>query len=126
MNLEKNIILNTKILKSILGYLIKKILNLYKHSSISIVPSRWEEPFGRTAMESAAYGCATITSQKGGLLETFDNDLFLNKLSANEILKKISFLIKNPKKLKFYQKKNFNNPIHLIKNLVAFLDFCKN
>ena len=103
----------------------KKILDLYKHSSISIVPSRWEEPFGRTAMESAAYGCATITSQKGGLLETFDNDLFLNKLSANEILKKISFLIKNPKKLKFYQKKNFNNPIHLIKNLVAFLDSVK-
>ena len=102
-----------------------KILNLYKHSSISIVPSRWEEPFGRTAMESAAYGCATITSQKGGLLETFDNDLFLNKLNANEILKKISFLIKNPKKLKFYQRKNFDNPIHLIKNLVAFLDSVK-
>ena len=76
-------------------------------------------------MESAAYGCATITSQKGGLLETFDNDLFLNKLSVNEILKKISFLIKNPKKLKFYQRKNFDNPIHLIKNLVAFLDSVK-
>ena len=30
-----------------------KILDLYKKSSISVVPSRWEEPFGRTAMESA-------------------------------------------------------------------------
>ena len=55
----------------------KQILNLYKNSSISIVPSRWEEPFGRTAMESAAHGCATITSMRGGLIETFDNDLFL-------------------------------------------------
>ena len=55
----------------------KKILQLYRESSISVVPSRWEEPFGRTSMESAAHGCATITSQKGGLLETFDNDLFL-------------------------------------------------
>ena len=42
-------------------------------SSISIVPSMWEEPFGRTAMESAAYGNATIISNKGGLPETFKN-----------------------------------------------------
>ena len=27
-----------------------KILDLYKKSSISVVPSRWEEPFGRTAI----------------------------------------------------------------------------
>ena len=71
------------------------------------MPSRWEEPFGRTAMESAASGCATITSQKGGLLETFDNDLFLKNLSSKEIFSKINYLIKNPKKLKFYQIKNF-------------------
>ena len=53
----------------------EKILDLYKQSSISIVPSRWDEPFGRTSMESAAYGCAVITSNKGGLPETFKNDL---------------------------------------------------
>ena len=79
----------------------KQILNLYKNSSISIVPSRWEEPFGRTAMESAAHGCATITSMRGGLIETFDNDLFLKELSSNEIFKKIESLILFPKKLKF-------------------------
>ena len=49
----------------------EKILKLYDESSISVVPSRWEEPFGRTAMESAAYGCATITSNRGGLVETW-------------------------------------------------------
>ena len=37
-------------------------------------------PFGRTAMESAAYGCATIISNKGGLPETFNSDLILKKL----------------------------------------------
>tara|TARA_Y100001970_G_scaffold232976_1_gene290220 strand:+ start:305 stop:2404 length:2100 start_codon:yes stop_codon:yes gene_type:complete len=103
----------------------QKILNLYKSSSISVVPSRWEEPFGRTSMESAANGCATITSQKGGLLETFDNDLYLKELNSSEIFKKIQYLIKNPKKLRFYQFKNFNNPIHLIENLVSFLDSVK-
>ena len=103
----------------------KKILKLYDESSISVVPSRWEEPFGRTAMESAAYGCATITSQKGGLLETFDNDLYLNNLSSKDIFDKINYLISNPKKLKFYQIKNFNNPLHLINELVNFLDSVK-
>ena len=47
----------------------KKTLELYNSTSISIAPSFWLEPFGRTAMESAAHGCATITSKKGGLLE---------------------------------------------------------
>jgi glycosyltransferase involved in cell wall biosynthesis len=103
----------------------KKILDLYKNSSISVVPSRWEEPFGRTSMESAAYGCATITSMKGGLLETFNNDLYLKNLSSLEIYKKIEFLILNPKKLKKFQLKNFKNPIHLIENLVSFLDAVK-
>lgn len=103
----------------------KKILDLYKNSSISVVPSKWDEPFGRTAMESAAYGCATITSRKGGLPETFDNDLFLKDLTSNDIFKKINYLIKTPKKLNFYQKKNFNNPLHLIENLVNLLDSIK-
>ena len=103
----------------------KKILKLYNESSISVVPSRWEEPFGRTAMESAAYGCATITSQKGGLLETFDNDLYLNNLSSKDIFDKVDYLISNPKKLRFYQIKNFNNPQHLINELVNFLDSVK-
>ena len=31
-----------------------KILNLLKKSEISVVPSRWEEPFGRTALEASA------------------------------------------------------------------------
>ena len=103
----------------------KKILELYDLSSISVVPSRWEEPFGRTAMESAAHGCATITSQKGGLLETFDNDLFLKNLKSSDIFNQINLLIKNPKKLKFYQNKNFKKPLHLIENLVSFLDSVK-
>ncbi len=102
-----------------------KIMNLYKESSISVVPSRWEEPFGRTSMESAASGCATITSQKGGLMETFKNDLYLKNLSSSEIFRMIDFLIKNPKKLRYYQLRNFKNPVHLIENLVSFLDSIK-
>ena len=62
-----------------------KASQIYQNSSISVVPSRWEEPFGRTAMESSAHGCATITSNRGGLTETFNNNLVLNELTVNSI-----------------------------------------
>ena len=104
----------------------KSVLNLYNNSSISVVPSKWEEPFGRTAMESAAYGCATITSAKGGLPETFINEvLILKDLSQNGLFKIINSLIKNPKKLKNIQIKNFSNVIHKLDEQVHFIDSIK-
>ena len=102
-----------------------EILKLYNESSISIVPSRWEEPFGRTAMESAAYGCATITSNNGGLKETFKNQLILKKNSSNELYKEVDKLIKNKKFLKLIQNKNFNNVLHKLKDQVLKLDNVK-
>ena len=103
----------------------KKILNFYAKASISVVPSRWLEPFGRTAMESAAYGCATITSKNGGLPETFDNELFLERISSDEIYRLIYKLIKNPKLQRLIQKKNFLNVKHKIQNKVKQLDDLK-
>ncbi len=103
----------------------KKILKIYHNSSISVVPSRWEEPFGRTAMESSAHGCATITSNRGGLTETFKNDLVLSELTVNSIYKKIDYLIKNPKKLKKIQLNNFRNPLHLLSDTTNYLDSIK-
>ena len=59
----------------------EKTLNLYNETSISVAPSFWEEPFGRTAMEAASRGCATIISKKGGLIETIPNALYLSNLN---------------------------------------------
>ena len=103
----------------------RKILDLYKQSSISVVPSKWEEPFGRTSMESAAYGCATITSNKGGLTETFNNNLILKKLSSNEIFKIIEKLILNPKLLRTTMFENFKKPLHILDDLIALIDSIK-
>ena len=102
------------------------ILDYYKKASISIVPSRWLEPFGRTAMESAAYGCATITTRNGGLPETFNNELFLEKINDIELYKLIEKLIKNNIYRKRIQKKNFSNVINNINEKVSKLDEFKN
>ncbi len=37
------------------------------HVQISIVPSRWEEPFGLTSIESMAASCVTLVAHKGML-----------------------------------------------------------
>ena len=41
----------------------KYILNILKKVSISVVCSRWEEPFGRASLEACSRGCATIISK---------------------------------------------------------------
>ena len=103
-----------------------EILSLYDKSSISVVPSKWDEPFGRTAMESAAYGCATITSNNGGLSETFNNELYLKKTNSDELYKSINKLIIDKSFLKKIQKKNFSNVIHKLSKKVNKLDKIKN
>ena len=89
-----------------------KTLKLYDLTSISVVPSSWEEPFGRTAIEAASRGCATIISKRGGLIETVPNTIFLTQLNDKELYKKIEFLIRNKKIRKNMQINSYKNIFH--------------
>ena len=100
----------------------RKLLKFFEKSSISVVNPTWQEPFGRTAMESASRGCAVITSISGGLQETFKNNIILKKNNYFHLVKTIQFLIDNKKKLLSYQKQNFNNVIHDIEVKSKILD----
>ena len=62
-------------------------MNIYKKSTIAVVCSRWEEPFGRTSLEAASNGCAVIISNRGGLPETITNGIILKKLDVKNIYK---------------------------------------
>ena len=115
----------------------EKILNIYKKTSISVVCSRWDEPFGRAAMESSNYGCLTIITNKGGLPETSFAPVILKELIPASLIKLINFYIKNKNQLKKIQTYNFNNKkiniisevnkIDLIKNFKPFLyNYSKN
>ena len=77
-------------------------------------------------MESAAHGCATITSNKGGLTETFKNDLVLKSLNHIELFKIIKKLILDNELLKKIQRKNFLNVVHKLENKVNKIDRLKN
>ena len=106
----------------LLGFLShKKVLSLYKKSSIAVVCSRWEEPFGRTSLEAAANGCAVIISNKGGLPETVTNATIIKDLTVNELAAKISYLIDNKSIRLNFQKlsiKNFYLTHKFVTNLI--------
>ena len=106
-----------------LGYLThKEVLKFLNKSEIAVVPSRWEEPFGRTALESSSRGCATIISNRGGLPETTDNCIILKKLNSNELYKEIKKLILNKKYRNKLQNDGFNNIKHLTKENSLIID----
>ncbi len=85
------------------------ILNKLKEVSISIVPSKWDEPFGRSSLEAASRGCALILSNTGGLRETTNHSLVLSNLTDNDLYQKIDFLIKNKKFRINLQKKAYQD-----------------
>ena len=100
----------------------KKVLQFLNKSEIVVVPSRWEEPFGRTALESSSRACATIISNKGGLPETTDDCIILKKLDSTELYKELKKLITNQKLRRRIQIKAFKNVKHLIIDNSKFID----
>jgi glycosyltransferase involved in cell wall biosynthesis len=86
------------------------ILNKLKEVAISVVPSKWDEPFGRSSMEAASRGSALIISNSGGLSETTKNSLVIKNVTVDNLYKKIKYLIDNKqyrKKLQQSAHKNF-------------------
>ncbi len=87
----------------------KKVIDIYKRTSIAVVCSRWEEPFGRTSLEASSAGCAVIISNRGGLPETITNGLILKELNVASLYKNIDYLIKNKLARYELQKKSIVN-----------------
>ena len=100
----------------------KKTLSLLNQSEIAVVPSKWEEPFGRTSLEASSRGCATIISNRGGLTETTDHAIVLKKLNSKELYKEIKKLIINIKIRKKYQKFGRKHIKHLINSNTKLID----
>ena len=85
------------------------VLNLLSKASISVACSRWDEPFGRSSLESCSMGCATIITKKGGLPETTNYPIILKNLNSKSLFKKIEYLIVNKKYRTRIQKLNYKS-----------------
>ena len=104
----------------------KKVLDILKDVSISVVCSRWEEPFGRTSLEAASRGCAVIISDRGGLPETTKSSIKLKNLTAKDLFLEIEKLILNKTRLLHFQKQNFKNFIFDHKYISSLIDNVRN
>ena len=87
----------------------KFVLNLLKKASISVACSRWEEPFGRSSLEACSLGCATIITNRGGLLETTKHPIILKDLNVKSLFILLEKLILNIKLRKKIQKLNYKS-----------------
>ena len=103
----------------------KKVMDYLSKSEIAIIPSRWEEPFGRTALEASSRGCATIISTTGGLTETSDYAVKLKKLDVKNIEAETNKLIKNSNFRKQIQKKSKKFVKHKLKTNSKIIDLMR-
>jgi glycosyltransferase involved in cell wall biosynthesis len=93
----------------------KKTMEIFEKSKIAVIPSTWDEPLGRTAIEAASRGCVSIISKKGGLIETNRHGLFLNYVTKEELFNKLNNIINSPSLINFYSNKTlkeFKHSLH--------------
>ena len=69
------------------------VLTALSETSIAVVPSRWQEPFGLVALEAMACGAALIASPEGGLPEVIgDGGLMIHPESGTSFANAITTL----------------------------------
>jgi glycosyltransferase involved in cell wall biosynthesis len=68
------------------GIPFSQVRQITENAAISIVASKWDEPFGRTALEAHAGGAALISSGTGGLREiSGDAAAYLNEVTSSAV-----------------------------------------
>ena len=83
-----------------------EVLEHFSESSVAVLPSKWNEPFGLTVLEAMNAGCAIITSNRGGIPEIVgDCGILMNEIKSNEILFNLKNLHSNPMQLLKLQKR---------------------
>ena len=86
-----------------------EVLKILEKTSIAVVSSRWNEPFGRTSLEAASRGCGVVISNRGGLKETITDGMIIDQVNAKNFSNNIQKLILNPKILLKIQKNSLKN-----------------
>lgn len=78
-----------------------EVMAIFAHSSIAVVPSLWQEPFGRVALEAMSMGNAVVISACGGLVEIAgDAAILLTNVTPAGIAESLLSLLRNPDEMK--------------------------
>lgn len=83
----------------------RELPTYYNASDIFIIPSLYEEGFGRVILEALSCGVPVIASNRGGIPEAMDNSIgFIIEPKTEEIIKIIMHLYEHPEKLETLSK----------------------
>jgi glycosyltransferase involved in cell wall biosynthesis len=73
-----------------------KVIAALRSASIAVVPSMWNDPFPRTALEALGQGCALVCSRRGGIAEIGDDRAeFLDVVTVDSIAGALERLVSN-------------------------------
>ena len=99
------------------------VIAALQKASIAVVPSKWDDPFPRSALESLAAGCALICSRQGGLTEIgAQRALFLNEVNTDSIAAALEHLLSNESERAALQHRGFDDFPFEIHRTTARLD----
>jgi glycosyltransferase involved in cell wall biosynthesis len=87
-----------------------QVLGSIARAGIAVVPSLWDDPFPRSALEALAQGCALICSTRGGLPELGpDRAVFLDQISVVSLANALNHLIADDEQRVGFQRRNFDD-----------------
>jgi len=101
----------------------EEVLASLSRAAIAVVPSLWDDPFPRTALEAVAQGCALICSARGGLPELGRAcAVYLDVISAETIAGALDRLLRNDEDCQNLQRRGWENFPFDIHRATAQLD----
>ena len=105
-----------------------KIIKELEKSSICVVPSVWNEPFGRVLLESINAGVATITSVNGGLKEIASHFkvIKMDNIDKKTIYNALKKLIMSKNEIKYYSNNKVSSSPFTLKKISNKLDSLRN
>ena len=101
------------------------VMRYFARAEIAVIPSVWDEPFGRTVLEAMCGACAVVTSGAGGIKEIVGNTgIVVNPLTGENLALAIRELAENPEKRAAVQQEGYKRASDCfdIRNLTSRLD----
>ena len=101
----------------------EEVIATLRKASIVVVPSCWDDPFPRTALEALAHGCALICSRRGGIPEIGTNRaLFLENVSGDSLADALDHLVSDNEERRALQCRGWEDFPFEIRRTTARLD----
>jgi glycosyltransferase involved in cell wall biosynthesis len=101
------------------------VMQQFCQAAIAVIPSVWQEPFGRTVLEAMTGGAAVVTSGYGGIAEVIgDAGQLVQPLTAQGLADAMEGLLKNDELLHDKQRQARARAVALfdIRSVAAQLD----